>query len=219
MAANSWMNQPGGGIGLDSVASADRAPALTLIHLSFDAMVGLAFLLIRVRPHAHVPGSDDNGGVIDSLTAIVVYVVLGVANLLLLRMLARRRRLPANRAGDPFFMGTVIGAIASGRVPANPARSDLAVRTGPTSLLIGALFVAVRACFAALFLIRRQAAAGMTASGDAPPSPPPWPAFSPERFRSRRWQRSTARTRLSTTGLRTGPCRSSSWERAAELRP
>lgn len=107
-------------IGLDSVASADRPPALTLIHLSFDAMVGLAFLLLRVRPHAHVPGSDDNGGVIDSLTAIVVYVVLGVANLILLRMLARRRRLPANRAGDPFFMGTVIGAIASGRVPANP---------------------------------------------------------------------------------------------------
>ena len=32
--------------GLDSVAPADRPPALTLIHLSFDAMVGLAFLLL-----------------------------------------------------------------------------------------------------------------------------------------------------------------------------
>ena len=29
----------------------------------------------------------------------------------------------------PFFMGTVIGAIASGRVPANPAHTDLAVWT------------------------------------------------------------------------------------------
>jgi cytochrome d ubiquinol oxidase subunit I len=32
--------------GLDSVAPADRPPALTLLHLSFDAMVGLAFLLL-----------------------------------------------------------------------------------------------------------------------------------------------------------------------------
>ena len=32
--------------GLNSVAPADRPPALTLIHLSFDAMVGLAFLLL-----------------------------------------------------------------------------------------------------------------------------------------------------------------------------
>jgi cytochrome bd ubiquinol oxidase subunit II len=54
----------------------------------------------------------------------------------------------------PFFMGTVIGAIASGRVPANPAHADLAVWTGPTSLLIGALFVAVCAYLAAVFLTR-----------------------------------------------------------------
>jgi cytochrome bd ubiquinol oxidase subunit II len=52
----------------------------------------------------------------------------------------------------PFFMGTVIGAIASGRVPANPAHTDLAVWTGPTSLLIGALFVAVCAYLAAVYL-------------------------------------------------------------------
>src|SRR5260370_27444487 len=32
--------------GLDSVAPADRPPAITLIHLSFDAMIGLAFLLL-----------------------------------------------------------------------------------------------------------------------------------------------------------------------------
>jgi cytochrome bd ubiquinol oxidase subunit II len=52
----------------------------------------------------------------------------------------------------PFFMGTVIGAIASGRVPANPAHTDLAVWTGPTSLLIGALVVAVCAYLAAVYL-------------------------------------------------------------------
>ena len=63
----------------------------------------------------------------------------------------------------PFFMGTVIGAIAIGRVPANPTHTDLAVWTGPTSLLIGALFVAVCAYLAAVYLadnpanrIRRQ---------------------------------------------------------------
>jgi cytochrome d ubiquinol oxidase subunit I len=33
-------------IGLDSVAPTDRPPALTLIHLSFDAMVGFAFVLL-----------------------------------------------------------------------------------------------------------------------------------------------------------------------------
>jgi cytochrome d ubiquinol oxidase subunit II len=54
----------------------------------------------------------------------------------------------------PFFMGTVIGAIASGRVPANPAHTDLTVWTGPTSLLTGALFVAVCAYLAAVFLTR-----------------------------------------------------------------
>jgi cytochrome bd ubiquinol oxidase subunit II len=54
----------------------------------------------------------------------------------------------------PFFMGAVIGAIASGRVPASLARTDLAVWTGPTSLLIGALFVAVCAYLAAVFLTR-----------------------------------------------------------------
>ena len=54
----------------------------------------------------------------------------------------------------PFFMGTVIGAIASGRVPAGLAHTDLAVWTGPTSLLIGALFVAVCAYLAAVFLTR-----------------------------------------------------------------
>ena len=131
--------------GLNSVAPAFRPPALTLIHLSFDAMVGLAFLLllaglwalwvwrrrrglprqswfwwlaVACGPAALVAmecgwivtevgrqpwvvyqlmttaqAATTNGGVIDSLTAvIVVYAVLGVATVLILRMLARRWR-------------------------------------------------------------------------------------------------------------------------------
>ena len=60
----------------------------------------------------------------------------------------------------PFFMGTVIGAIASGRVPANPAHTDLAVWTGPTSLLLGALFVAVCAYLAAVYLTQEASRRG-----------------------------------------------------------
>src|SRR5580658_4054205 len=131
--------------GLDSVAAADRPPALTLIHLSFDAMIGLAFLLllaglwallvwrrrrglprqvwfwwlaIACGPAALIAmecgwivtevgrqpwvvynlmtpsqAATTNGGVIDSLTAVIVlYAVLGVATLIIVRMLARRWR-------------------------------------------------------------------------------------------------------------------------------
>src|SRR5579859_7387893 len=131
--------------GLDSVAPAVRPPALTLIHLSFDAMAGLAFLLllaglwallvwrrrrglprqawfwwlaILCGPAALVAmecgwivtevgrqpwvvyqlmttsqATTTNGGVIDSLTAVIVlYAMLAMATLILLRMLARRWR-------------------------------------------------------------------------------------------------------------------------------
>jgi cytochrome bd ubiquinol oxidase subunit II len=60
----------------------------------------------------------------------------------------------------PFFMGTVIGAVASRRVPARPAHTSLSVWTGPTSLLIGALFVAVCGYLAAVFLIGEAAGRG-----------------------------------------------------------
>lgn len=53
----------------------------------------------------------------------------------------------------PFFMGTVVGAVASGRVALDAEHSTLAAWTGPTSLLIGGLFVAVCAYLAAVFLI------------------------------------------------------------------
>jgi cytochrome d ubiquinol oxidase subunit I len=129
--------------GLNSVAPALRPPAITLIHLSFDAMIGLAFLLllaglwallvwrrrralprqtwfwwlaILCGPAALVAmecgwivtevgrqpwvvyqlmttsqAATTNGGVIDSLTAVIIlYAVLGVVTLVILRMLARR---------------------------------------------------------------------------------------------------------------------------------
>jgi cytochrome d ubiquinol oxidase subunit I len=131
--------------GLTSVAAAARPPAITLIHLSFDAMIGLAFLLlaavawalwtwrrrhglpqqrwfwwlaIACGPAALIAmecgwivtevgrqpwvvyqlmttsqAATTNGGVIDTLTAVIVlYAVLGVATLVILRMLARRWR-------------------------------------------------------------------------------------------------------------------------------
>ncbi len=53
----------------------------------------------------------------------------------------------------PFFMGTVVGAVAAGRVPLHAQHSTLAAWTNPTSLLIGALFVAVCAYLAAVYLV------------------------------------------------------------------
>jgi cytochrome d ubiquinol oxidase subunit II len=54
----------------------------------------------------------------------------------------------------PFFMGTVVGAIASGRVPVGNAKGDAVTSwLNATSLVIGALFVATCAYLAAVFLV------------------------------------------------------------------
>ncbi len=54
----------------------------------------------------------------------------------------------------PFFLGTVAGAIASGRVPPGDARGDvLHSWTGPASLLGGVLAVAGCAYLAAVYLV------------------------------------------------------------------
>jgi cytochrome d ubiquinol oxidase subunit II len=54
----------------------------------------------------------------------------------------------------PFFMGTVVGAIASGRVPVGNAEGDPVTSwLNGMSLLIGALFVATCAYVAAVFLV------------------------------------------------------------------
>ena len=57
----------------------------------------------------------------------------------------------------PFFMGTVVGAVAAGRVALDAEHSTLTVWTSPTSILIGCLFVAVCAYQAAVFLISEAA--------------------------------------------------------------
>jgi cytochrome bd ubiquinol oxidase subunit II len=53
----------------------------------------------------------------------------------------------------PFFMGTVVGAIATGTVPANATHASLAAWTSPTALLAGFLFVAACGYLAAVYLI------------------------------------------------------------------
>ncbi|HUE28187.1 MAG TPA: cytochrome d ubiquinol oxidase subunit II [Solirubrobacteraceae bacterium] len=53
----------------------------------------------------------------------------------------------------PFFMGTVVGAVATGRVPLHAQHTSLGAWTNPTSLVIGALFVAVCAYLAAVYLV------------------------------------------------------------------
>jgi cytochrome d ubiquinol oxidase subunit II len=61
----------------------------------------------------------------------------------------------------PFFMGTVVGAIASGRVPVGNASGDpVSSWLNALSLLTGALFVATSAYLAAVFLVSDARRAG-----------------------------------------------------------
>jgi cytochrome d ubiquinol oxidase subunit II len=60
----------------------------------------------------------------------------------------------------PFFMGTVVGAIASGEVPAAGDGDPTASWTGFLPLVTGLLFVLVTAYTAAVFLVRDSGAAG-----------------------------------------------------------
>ena len=53
----------------------------------------------------------------------------------------------------PFFMGAVIGAVATGQVPVHPAGNVLAAWTSPTAILTGFLFVAACAYVSAVFLV------------------------------------------------------------------
>jgi cytochrome d ubiquinol oxidase subunit II len=61
----------------------------------------------------------------------------------------------------PFFMGTVVGAVAGGRVPVGNAAGDLVTSwLNPLSLMIGALFVATCAYLSAVFLVSDARRAG-----------------------------------------------------------
>jgi cytochrome d ubiquinol oxidase subunit I len=143
-------------VGWDTVATADRPPSVWLIHLCFDVMVGLGFLLLLAglwalftwwrarrlprpwlfwalgavsgvaaivameagwvvtevgrqpwvvyRLQTTAEAATSNGGVLTSLSlVIVVYAVLGIATVLILRMLSRRwRRSDAVEAPVPY---------------------------------------------------------------------------------------------------------------------
>jgi cytochrome d ubiquinol oxidase subunit II len=61
----------------------------------------------------------------------------------------------------PFFMGTVVGAVAGGRVPLGNAAGDAVTSwVNPLSLVIGALFVATGAYLSAVFLVSDSRRAG-----------------------------------------------------------
>ena len=53
----------------------------------------------------------------------------------------------------PFFMGTIVGAVATGRVPVHPAGNVLAAWTSATAILTGFLFVAACGYISAVFLV------------------------------------------------------------------
>jgi cytochrome d ubiquinol oxidase subunit II len=60
----------------------------------------------------------------------------------------------------PFFMGTAVGAIAAGDVPANAGHASLAAWTSPTALLAGFLFTAACGYLAAVYLVGEAAGRG-----------------------------------------------------------
>jgi cytochrome bd ubiquinol oxidase subunit II len=60
----------------------------------------------------------------------------------------------------PFFMGTVVGGIADGRVPAEGHGDAISSWTGPLSIAIGVQFVAAGAYLAAVFLVIDSRRAG-----------------------------------------------------------
>jgi cytochrome d ubiquinol oxidase subunit II len=60
----------------------------------------------------------------------------------------------------PFFMGTVIGAIATGQVPADASHASLAAWTSATSLLTGFVFVGACGYLAAVYLVGEAARSG-----------------------------------------------------------
>jgi cytochrome d ubiquinol oxidase subunit II len=71
------------------------------------------------------------------------------------------RLFAASSVITPFFMGTVVGAIASGRVPVGNATGDpWSSWLNPVSILVGVLFVATGAYLAAVFLISDARRAG-----------------------------------------------------------
>ena len=108
----------------------------------------------------------------------------------------------------PFFMGTVVGAIAAGNVPADGNGDAFSSWLAPLPLLTGALFVASGAYLAAIFLVADARRAGDERDGAL---------LRPPRARRRRWSPApspssgsspcTPKPATSTTGSSTRGCR------------
>jgi cytochrome bd ubiquinol oxidase subunit II len=108
------------------------------------------------------------------MTAAAVPIWLAVLGIVLrgagfafrkeVRPLSTRRALGAVFAFSsvltPFFMGTVVGGIAAGRIPDDASHASLSSWTEPTSLLIGFVFVGACAYLAAIYLIGEAARTG-----------------------------------------------------------
>ncbi|MFD2415904.1 cytochrome d ubiquinol oxidase subunit II [Amycolatopsis pigmentata] len=82
---------------------------------------------------------------------------LGFAFRMEARRLRSRRLLGATFAASsviaPFFLGAVIGAVATGRVPFPAVGNDLAAWTSPVPVVTGVLFVSACAYLAAVYLV------------------------------------------------------------------
>ncbi len=113
----------------------------------------------------------------------------------------------------PFFMGTVVGAVAGGEVPVGNAAGDpVASWLNPLSLLIGALFVAASAYLAAVFLVSDARRAGVPRTSSATSlrarsAPPSWRARSRSPGSSRcAPTRASSTTASRATGSRWSSC-------------
>ncbi len=80
------------------------------------------------------------------------------------RQLSLQRALGATFAFSslltPFFMGTVIGAIAAGQIPAGASHASLPAWTSATSLLTGVMFAGACGYLAAVYLVGEAARRG-----------------------------------------------------------
>ena len=108
----------------------------------------------------------------------------------------------------PFFMGAVVGAIASGNVPADGNGDAFSSWLEPLPLLTGAMFVATGAYLSAVFLVgdaRRAGRLTSSATSCGGRWPPPRSPASPPRSA---WSSCTPKPATSSTAWSTRACRS-----------
>ena len=96
----------------------------------------------------------------------------------------------------PFFMGAVVGAIASGNVPADGNGDAFSSWLEPLPLLTGAMFVATGAYLAAVFLVGDARRAGDARAASATSRAARWPRRGRRRRRRRRPDRAARRSPL-----------------------